>query len=102
MKKLIRFLLALIVVLTVAFTIFWFARPADVNFDEARGAVPNAAYSHFANIDDVRIHYQEKGSGAALFFYRCGTPRDLPSFPTRRSSAQTAVVSTAPIACRTL
>ena len=61
MKKLIRFALALIVILLIAFTIFWFARPADVNFDEARSALPNAAYSRFADIDGVRIHYQEKG-----------------------------------------
>lgn len=66
MKKLTRFLLALVVIMAAAFTIFWFARPADVNFDEARAAVPNAAYSHFADIDGVRIHYQEKGAGAPL------------------------------------
>ena len=66
MKKLARFALALIVILLVAFTIFWFARPADVDFDEARSSLPNAAYSHFADVDGVRIHYQEKGAGAPL------------------------------------
>jgi pimeloyl-ACP methyl ester carboxylesterase len=66
MKKFIRFALAAIVVLLFAFTIFWFARPADVNFDEARAAVPNAAYSRFADVDGVRIHYQDKGAGAPL------------------------------------
>src|SRR5262245_59421292 len=66
MNKVIRFLQALIVILAVAFTIFWFARPADVNFDEARAAVPNAAYSRFADIDGVRVHYQEKGEGEPL------------------------------------
>jgi pimeloyl-ACP methyl ester carboxylesterase len=66
MKKFSRFALALIVILLVAFTIFWFARPADVNFDEARAAVPHAAFSRFADIDGVRIHYQEKGAGAPL------------------------------------
>jgi pimeloyl-ACP methyl ester carboxylesterase len=66
MKKFSRFALALIVILVIAFTIFWFARPADVNFDEARAAVPHAAYSHFAEVDGVRIHYQEKGAGAPL------------------------------------
>jgi pimeloyl-ACP methyl ester carboxylesterase len=66
MKKLIRIALAAIVILLIAFTIFWFARPADVNFDEARAAVPNSAYSRFADVDGVRIHYQEKGAGAPL------------------------------------
>src|SRR5262245_66375570 len=66
MKKLIRFALAAILILLVAFTIFWFARPADVDFDEARAAVPNAAYRRFADVDGVRIRYQEKGAGAAL------------------------------------
>jgi len=66
MKKLIRFALAAVVILLVAFTIFWFARPADVDFDEARAAVPNSAYSRFADVDGVRIHYQEKGAGAPL------------------------------------
>jgi pimeloyl-ACP methyl ester carboxylesterase len=66
MKKLIRIAVALIVILLVAFTIFWFARPADVNFDEARASVPNAAYSRFADVDGVRIHYQEKGEGEPL------------------------------------
>ena len=53
MKKLIRYALAAIAILLVAFTIFWFARPADVNFDEARAAVPNSAYSRFADVDGV-------------------------------------------------
>jgi pimeloyl-ACP methyl ester carboxylesterase len=66
MKKFSRYALALIVILLVAFTAFWFSRPADVNFDEARTAVPHAAYSHFADVDGVRIHYQEKGAGAPL------------------------------------
>src|SRR5262249_22612643 len=66
MKKLIRVALAAIVILLVAFTIFWFARPADVDFGEARALVPNAAYSRFADVDGVRIHYQEKGAGAPL------------------------------------
>src|SRR5215475_8783612 len=66
MKKLIRIALAAIVILIVAFTVFWFARPADVNFSEARAALPNAAYSRFADVDGLRIHYQERGSGAPL------------------------------------
>jgi pimeloyl-ACP methyl ester carboxylesterase len=66
MKKLFRALLALVVTLGAAFMIFWFARPADVNFEEARAAVPNAQYSHFAEVDGVPVHYQEKGSGEPL------------------------------------
>ncbi|MGH9836377.1 MAG: alpha/beta fold hydrolase [Blastocatellia bacterium] len=66
MKKLSRILLILILILAVAFTIFWFARPSDVNFDEARAAVPHSAYSRFADLDGLRVHYQEKGSGAPL------------------------------------
>ena len=66
MKKLLKVLLALIVIAAIAFTVFWFARPADVSFAEARASVPNSAYSHFADIDGVRIHYQEKGTGTPL------------------------------------
>src|SRR5262245_53476726 len=65
-KRLMRFALASIVILLVAFMVFWFARPADVNFDEARAALPNAAYSRFADVDGMRIHYQERGAGAPL------------------------------------
>src|SRR6266511_2837742 len=66
MKKFLKVLLALFVIAAIAFTIFWFARPADISFDEVRASVPNAEYSHFADIDGVRIHYQEKGTGAPL------------------------------------
>ena len=66
MKKLLKVLLLLIVIGAVAFAVFWFARPADVSFDQARAGVPNAAYSHFADIDGVRVHYQEKGTGTPL------------------------------------
>jgi hypothetical protein len=65
-KKLLKLLLALIVIAVIALTVFWFARPADLSFDEVRASVPNSAYSHFADIDGVRIHYQEKGTGAPL------------------------------------
>lgn len=37
-----------------------------MSFDEARASVPHSQYSHFADIDGVRIHYQEKGSGTPL------------------------------------
>jgi len=66
MKKLLRVLLVLIVIAVIAFTIFWFARPADVSFDEARASVPNSVYSHFADLDGVSVHYQEKGAGTPL------------------------------------
>src|SRR6266540_7238906 len=66
MKKFLKVLLALFVIAAIALTIFWFARPADISFDEVRSSVPNAEYSHFADIDGVRIHYQEKGTGTPL------------------------------------
>lgn len=66
MKKFLKFLLVLIVIASVALTVFWFARPADVSFDEVRAGVPNSDYSHFVEIDGVRIHYQEKGTGTPL------------------------------------
>ena len=65
-KKILKLLLALIVIAAIALTVFWFARPADVSFDEVRTSVPNSAYSHFAEIDGVRVHYQEKGTGTPL------------------------------------
>lgn len=66
MKKFLKVLLVLLVIATVALTVFWFARPADVSFDEVRASVPNSEYSHFADIDGVRVHYQEKGTGTPL------------------------------------
>lgn len=66
MKKILKVVLILFVLATVALTVFWFARPADVSFDEVRAGVPYANYSHFADIDGVRIHYQEKGTGTPL------------------------------------
>ena len=65
-KKLLKLLLALIVIAAIALTVFWFARPADLSFDDVRASVPNSAYSHFAMIDGVRLHYQEKGTGTPL------------------------------------
>ena len=54
------------VLAAIAMTVFWFARPADLSFDELRTSAPNSSYSHFATIDGVRIHYQEKGTGTPL------------------------------------
>ena len=66
LKKLLKILLALVAVLAIALTIFWFARPADVSFDELKATVPHAEYSKFADISGVKIHYQEKGTGTPL------------------------------------
>jgi pimeloyl-ACP methyl ester carboxylesterase len=66
LKRLLKILLALIVIAAIALVVFWFARPADVSFDEVRASVPNSRYSHFAEIDGVLVHYQEKGTGAPL------------------------------------
>ena len=66
MKKLLKVLLVLVVIAAIAFTAFWFTRPADVSFEEVRASVPNSQYSRFAEIDGVRVHYQEKGTGTPL------------------------------------
>lgn len=65
-KRILKLLLVLIVVAVIGLTVFWFARPADLSFEEVRGAVPNSAYSHFVDIDGVRIHYQDKGTGTPV------------------------------------
>lgn len=66
MKPFLKLLLALVVIAAIAFTVFWFARPADVSFEEVRASVPHSESSRFADIDGVRLHYQEKGTGTAL------------------------------------
>lgn len=66
LKKLFKILIALILVATLAFTVFWFSRPVDVSFDELRATIPNSNYSQFADVDGVRLHYQEKGAGTPL------------------------------------
>jgi pimeloyl-ACP methyl ester carboxylesterase len=65
-KKLAKLLLAVVVLAVIVFTIFWFSRPADVSFEQYRASFPNSNYSHFAEVDGVRIHYQEKGNGTPL------------------------------------
>ena len=37
-------------------------RPRDVDWDENREAVFHADYSRFAEVDGVRVHYQEAGA----------------------------------------
>jgi pimeloyl-ACP methyl ester carboxylesterase len=66
MLKLLKIVLALVVILAVALAVFWFTRRADLSFDELRASVPHAEASHFADIDGVRIHYQEQGTGTPL------------------------------------
>ncbi len=66
LKKLLKILPAIIAVLIIAFTIFWFARPVDVSFEDLKAGVPHAEYSKFAEINGVKIHYQEKGEGTPL------------------------------------
>ena len=66
LKALVKLVLALVAIVAIAFSVFWFARPADMSFDEVRATVPNSEYSHFAEIDGVRVHYQEKGTGTPL------------------------------------
>src|SRR5687768_3659238 len=66
LRTTLKVLLAMSVLLLIALSVFWFARPADVSFDAARASIPFAEYSRFADIDGVRIHYQEKGTGIPL------------------------------------
>jgi pimeloyl-ACP methyl ester carboxylesterase len=40
-KKFLKCLLVLLVIATIVITVFWFARPADLSFDELRASVPN-------------------------------------------------------------
>ncbi len=65
-RRIGRFLAVLFVVLAVAWAGFWYSRPEFVAFEPVRATVPNSAFSKFADVDGVRVHYQEKGSGPAL------------------------------------
>jgi pimeloyl-ACP methyl ester carboxylesterase len=66
MMKVLKLFLALLVIAVIIFTAFWFSRPNDVSFDEYRATVPHSDYSRFAEIDGVRVHYQERGTGTPL------------------------------------
>jgi pimeloyl-ACP methyl ester carboxylesterase len=67
MKKLARLLFLFVVVAAIAFTVFWYSRPADLDFEKFRAALPHADASRFADVEGVgRVHYQEKGTGRAL------------------------------------
>ncbi|MEZ5347328.1 MAG: alpha/beta hydrolase [Pyrinomonadaceae bacterium] len=66
LRKIAGVVLTLIALCAVAFTIFWYSRPADVSFEELKAGVPNSEYSKFAEIDGVKLHYQEKGTGTPV------------------------------------
>jgi len=66
MKRLLKIIAVLAVIMAIALTAFWFARPADLSFDELRASVPHSQFSHSATIDGVGLHYQEKGTGTPL------------------------------------
>jgi pimeloyl-ACP methyl ester carboxylesterase len=42
-----------------------FSRPRDVNWEQNREVVFHSEHSRFADVDDVRLHYQEAGSPTA-------------------------------------
>lgn len=63
LKKLAEISLSLVAIGIVAFIVFWYSRPLDVSFEELRSGVPHSGYSKFADIDGVKLHYQDKGSG---------------------------------------
>lgn len=66
MKKILRLFILLVVLTVVAFTIFWYSRPAELDFEQFRAAVPHASASRFAEVNGVRVHYQERGAGEVL------------------------------------
>ncbi|MEO8434458.1 MAG: alpha/beta hydrolase [Pyrinomonadaceae bacterium] len=66
MKKLLKILLVLILIAAAALAIFWFSRPADLSFEQVQASVPHSRFSRFADIDGVRLHYQESGTGTPL------------------------------------
>lgn len=66
MKKLFKFVVGVLLVGAGVLTIFWFVRPADIRLEELPSPIPHQAYSHFASVDQIRLHYQEKGAGPAL------------------------------------
>ncbi|MCA1633243.1 MAG: alpha/beta hydrolase [Acidobacteria bacterium] len=66
MKKLLRIFLLFLAFVAVAFAAFWYARPYDLDFADQRALVPHSERSRFVEIDGVRVHFQEKGSGPPL------------------------------------
>lgn len=66
LKRFVKTLGAAAIVLAAVFAWLWFSRPADLNFDDLRASVPFSEYSRFAEVDGLRVHYQEKGSGVPV------------------------------------
>jgi hypothetical protein len=44
-KRILKVVLVVIAIAAVAFVVFWFSRPADLIFAEARASLPNSDYS---------------------------------------------------------
>ncbi|MFN0088621.1 MAG: alpha/beta fold hydrolase [Blastocatellia bacterium] len=65
-KRGFQILAGLLLLLILGGGYAWFSRPADVDFEAARGEIPNVNFSRFAEVDGVRVHYQERGSGTPL------------------------------------
>ncbi|MEP6946060.1 MAG: alpha/beta hydrolase [Acidobacteriota bacterium] len=65
-KKLLPAAAVLALLLTAAVAYIWFSRPLDVSFDALRSTIPHAENSNFAEVEGIRIHYQEKGSGTPI------------------------------------
>jgi pimeloyl-ACP methyl ester carboxylesterase len=65
-KRIAQLLGGLVLLLTLGVGYIWFSRPADVDFEAARREIPNVNFSKFAEVDGVRVHYQERGSGQPL------------------------------------
>jgi pimeloyl-ACP methyl ester carboxylesterase len=66
MKKVFKFTGGVLIVAAVLLTVFWFSRPADIRLEDLASPIAHQAYSHFVTVDQVRLHYQEKGNGPAL------------------------------------
>jgi len=65
-KKLFSILISVLLLVGISFAGFWFSRPADISFEEHKTEIPHSAYSKFAEINGVKLHYQEKGEGTPL------------------------------------
>jgi pimeloyl-ACP methyl ester carboxylesterase len=66
MKRPLKALVLLGIIAIIAFIIFWYSRPADLDFESVKSSIPHSEISHFADIDGLRIHYQDKGDGPVL------------------------------------
>lgn len=66
MKRLIRPILAVLFALVFGVSVFWFSRPLDLKFEEHEARLLHQKNSKFADLGDLKIHYQEFGSGKPL------------------------------------